>query len=145
MSWCAPVRSPRPKARTESACHPERSEERAPAPDGFFAALGMTPRDRVHLIELPLGPRRTVNAVLVEGDPLTLVDTGVNSPESLAALESALAARGRRIADLEQIVVTHAHPDHFGAAAELVRRSGARVLADNAETLAAYPGSFEAR
>jgi glyoxylase-like metal-dependent hydrolase (beta-lactamase superfamily II) len=101
--------------------------------------------DRVHLIELPLGGRRTVNAVLVEGEPLTLVDTGVRSHDSLAALETALASRGRRIADLEQIVITHAHPDHFGAAAELSRRSGARVVGDGAEAIAGYPGSMAAR
>src|SRR5437879_3559600 len=37
-------------------------------------------QDRVHLIELPLGPKRTVNTVLIEGDPLTLVDTGLKTP-----------------------------------------------------------------
>ncbi|HEY3080348.1 MAG TPA: MBL fold metallo-hydrolase [Chloroflexota bacterium] len=105
----------------------------------------MSAADRVHLIELPLYGRRTVNAVLVEGEPLTLVDTGVRSDESLAALETALASRGRRVDDLEQIVVTHAHPDHFGAAAELVRRSGARVVGDGAESIAGYPASMAAR
>jgi glyoxylase-like metal-dependent hydrolase (beta-lactamase superfamily II) len=105
----------------------------------------VSPADHVHLIELPLGPRRTVNAVLVDGEPLTLVDTGVRSDESLAALEAALAARGRRIGDLEQIVITHAHPDHFGAAAELVRRSGARVVGDGAEAIAGWPESAAPR
>lgn len=100
-------------------------------------------RGRVHLLELPLGAARTVNAVLVEGDPLTLVDTGVRTPESLGALERALAERGRRIEDLEQIVITHPHHDHFGAAAVLAERSGARVIGDGAAVTAAFPGSFE--
>jgi glyoxylase-like metal-dependent hydrolase (beta-lactamase superfamily II) len=99
-------------------------------------------RDRVHLIELPLGSTRTVNAVLIEGDPLTLVDTGLKTPESLAALERGMAARGLAIADLEQIVITHPHNDHFGAAAELARRSGARVVGDGAAVTAAFPESF---
>ena len=86
-----------------------------------------------------------MNAVLVEGDPLTLVDTGVRSDESLAALEVGLAARRRRIEDLEQIVITHAHPDHFGAAAELVRRSGAGVVGDAADLLAGFPESMAGR
>jgi glyoxylase-like metal-dependent hydrolase (beta-lactamase superfamily II) len=94
------------------------------------------------LIELPLGPRRTVNVVLVDGDPLTLVDTGLRTPESLAALEGGFARVGRRIEELEQIVVTHPHNDHFGAAAELVRRSGARVVGDQPSQLAAFPASF---
>jgi glyoxylase-like metal-dependent hydrolase (beta-lactamase superfamily II) len=100
-------------------------------------------RERVHLIELPLGATRTVNAVLIDGDPLTLVDTGVRTPESLLALERAFAERGRRVEDLEQIVITHPHHDHFGAAAALVARSGARVVGDGAGVTAAFPSSFE--
>jgi glyoxylase-like metal-dependent hydrolase (beta-lactamase superfamily II) len=99
-------------------------------------------RDRVHLIELPLGPTRTVNAVLIDGDPLTLVDTGLKTPESLAALERGFAEHGLKLSDLEQIVITHPHNDHFGAAAELARRSGARVIGDGAAVTAAFPESF---
>jgi glyoxylase-like metal-dependent hydrolase (beta-lactamase superfamily II) len=100
-------------------------------------------RERVHLLELPLGAIRTVNAVLIEGDPLTLVDTGVRTAESLLALERAFAERGRRLEELEQIVITHPHHDHFGAAAALVARSGARVVGDGAAVTATFPGSFE--
>src|SRR5439155_1115608 len=78
--------------------------------------------------ELPLGATRTVNAVLIEGDPLTLVDTGVRTPESLAALARAFVELGRRVEELEQIVITHPHHDHFGAAAVLADRSRARVI-----------------
>ena len=99
-------------------------------------------RDRVHLIELPLGRNRTVNATLIEGDPLTLVDTGARTRESLEALEAAFARLGRRLEDLELVVVTHPHHDHFGAAAELRRRSGARVVGDGAAVTATYPESF---
>ena len=100
-------------------------------------------RDRVHLVELPLGPTRTVNAVLIEGDPLTLVDTGIKADDSLAALEAAFAARGKRLSDLEQIVITHPHHDHFGAAAELVRWSGARVVGDGLTAAAGFPQTFQ--
>jgi len=106
-------------------------------------ASGRPAGERVHLVELPLGRTRTVNAVLIEGDPLTLVDTGVRTPQSLGALERALAERGRRIEELEQIVITHPHHDHFGAAAALAARSGARVVGDGAAATAAFPASFE--
>jgi glyoxylase-like metal-dependent hydrolase (beta-lactamase superfamily II) len=99
-------------------------------------------RGRVELVELPLGAAGTVNAVLVDGDPLTLVDTGVRDPASIARLEAALAARGRRLEELEQIVITHPHQDHFGAAAELVRRSGAQVLGAGGAVTASFPESF---
>jgi glyoxylase-like metal-dependent hydrolase (beta-lactamase superfamily II) len=70
-----------------------------------------------------------VNCYLVEDEPLTLVDTGPNSGTSLTALEAALAEHGRRVEDLERIVITHQHIDHFGLVAILADRSGAEVCA----------------
>jgi glyoxylase-like metal-dependent hydrolase (beta-lactamase superfamily II) len=70
-----------------------------------------------------------VNCYLIEDDPLTLVDTGPNSGKSLDELESALAAHGRRIEDLELIILTHQHMDHVGLLEILERRSGAEVAA----------------
>jgi len=70
-----------------------------------------------------------VNVYLVEDDPLTLVDTGPNSGTSLTTLESALAEHGRRVEDLERIVITHQHIDHIGLVQILADRSGAEVVA----------------
>ena len=70
-----------------------------------------------------------VNCYLVEDDPLTLVDTGPNSGVALDELERGLARHGRRVEDLERIVLTHHHPDHEGLLAILARRSGAEVCA----------------
>jgi glyoxylase-like metal-dependent hydrolase (beta-lactamase superfamily II) len=70
-----------------------------------------------------------VNVYLVEDDPLTLVDTGPNSGKALDELERALAEHGRRVEDLELIVLTHQHLDHQGLARILARRSGADVAA----------------
>jgi glyoxylase-like metal-dependent hydrolase (beta-lactamase superfamily II) len=70
-----------------------------------------------------------VNCWLIEDDPLTLVDTGPNSGKSLDELTRALADHGRRIEDLERIVITHQHADHEGLVSILARRSGAEVCA----------------
>ena len=70
-----------------------------------------------------------VNCYLIEDDPLTLVDTGPNSGKALDELERALAAHGRRIEDLQRIVITHQHIDHLGLVDILARRSGAEVCA----------------
>lgn len=70
-----------------------------------------------------------VNAYLIEDSPLTLVDSGPNSGKALDELEQALAARGHAIEDIELLVITHQHIDHFGLAAILARRSGAEVAA----------------
>jgi glyoxylase-like metal-dependent hydrolase (beta-lactamase superfamily II) len=70
-----------------------------------------------------------VNCFLIEDDPLTLVDTGPNSGQALDELEQALAVHGRRVEDLERIVITHQHIDHEGLLGVLQRRSGAEVAA----------------
>ena len=70
-----------------------------------------------------------VNCYLIEDEPLTLVDTGPNSGKALDRLERALADHGRRIEDLERIVVTHQHLDHLGLVGILADRSGAEVCA----------------
>jgi glyoxylase-like metal-dependent hydrolase (beta-lactamase superfamily II) len=81
-----------------------------------------------------------VNCYLVEDDPLTLVDCGPNSGTSLTRLEAGLAEHGRRVEDLERIVLTHQHIDHIGLAQILADRSGAEVCALDALApwLAAY-------
>jgi glyoxylase-like metal-dependent hydrolase (beta-lactamase superfamily II) len=72
----------------------------------------------------PVGP---VNAYLAEGEQLTLVDTGPRFTPARRSLTDALADRGYRVADLRRILLTHAHADHCGLAAELTRISGAEV------------------
>jgi glyoxylase-like metal-dependent hydrolase (beta-lactamase superfamily II) len=86
-----------------------------------------------------------VNTYLVEDDPLTLVDAGPNSGTSLTELETGLAAHGRRIEDLERIVITHQHIDHIGLAQILAERSGAEVCALDALApwLARYGSAME--
>lgn len=87
-----------------------------------------------------------VNCYLIDDDPLTLLDTGPNSATSLTALEAALAAHGRRVEELERIVVTHQHIDHIGLVQILAARSGAEVCALDrlAPWLADYKREMEA-
>ena len=70
-----------------------------------------------------------VNCYLIDDDPLTLVDCGPNSGKALDELERALGGHGRRIEDLERIVITHQHLDHLGLVDILARRSGEEVCA----------------
>ncbi|HEY1450896.1 MAG TPA: MBL fold metallo-hydrolase, partial [Solirubrobacteraceae bacterium] len=81
-----------------------------------------------------------VNAYLIEDSPLTLVDSGPNSAKALDELEQKLAELGRKVEDIELLVITHQHIDHFGLASILARRSGAEVAA--LDTLAPFLASF---
>ncbi|MCZ7373951.1 MBL fold metallo-hydrolase [Micromonospora sp. WMMC250] len=58
---------------------------------------------------------------------VTLVDCGL--AKAPARIVRGLAAIGKVPADVTRIVLTHAHPDHAGGAAEMSRRTGAPVAA----------------
>jgi glyoxylase-like metal-dependent hydrolase (beta-lactamase superfamily II) len=72
---------------------------------------------------------RSVNAWLLRGSPLTLVDTGPREDQALSALEAGLRCAGVSIEDLELILITHHHLDHSGLAATIAARSGATIAA----------------
>src|SRR3954470_705454 len=80
-------------------------------------------------IKLPLPHVGSVNAWLLRGTPLTLVDTGPRDDAALSALEAGLGEQGLRVEDLELVLLTHHHVDHVGLAAEIQRRSGATIAA----------------
>lgn len=70
---------------------------------------------------------KSSNSFLVDGDGgLTLVDAG--SGKGVDPLLRAIAESGRDPADLNRIVLTHAHPDHVQGAPALREHTGARVL-----------------
>ena len=78
-------------------------------------------------IPLPLAHVGSVNAWLLRGDPVTLIDTGPRDDDALAALEDGLRREGLRVEDIELLLATHHHLDHVGLAATIQRRSGATV------------------
>lgn len=109
--------------------------------DAEHDALALAAEAGIHRLAIPT-PFMVgrVNAYLIEDDPLTLIDSGPNSAKALDELEQALALREHRIEDIELLVISHQHMDHFGLASILARRSGAEVaaLAPLAPFLAGY-------
>ena len=78
----------------------------------------------------PVGP---VNSYLLVGDPVTIVDPGMIWADTTNLITTALANHGYTIGDVAQIVVTHGHPDHFGAAGWIAANSDALVVAGRPE------------
>jgi glyoxylase-like metal-dependent hydrolase (beta-lactamase superfamily II) len=87
----------------------------------------MTTMAPVEAIPIPLPHVGSVNAWLMRGDPVTVVDTGPRSEQALDALERGLAVRGLRVEDIELVIATHHHHDHVGLAATIRQRSGAYI------------------
>jgi glyoxylase-like metal-dependent hydrolase (beta-lactamase superfamily II) len=84
-----------------------------------------------------------VNFYLVEADGgLVLVDAGL--PGFYDQLEDFLRSRGRSVADIDALLLTHAHPDHVGIA-ERVRRAGVPVHVHEADVQQARTGKSHPR
>jgi glyoxylase-like metal-dependent hydrolase (beta-lactamase superfamily II) len=79
--------------------------------------------DGIHKVE----GVRVANVWLVESeDGLLLVDTGTRFGTAKRVLET-IPDLGHEPSDLRDIVITHYDMDHVGSAAELKRRTGARI------------------
>jgi glyoxylase-like metal-dependent hydrolase (beta-lactamase superfamily II) len=68
-----------------------------------------------------------VQIYAIEGDPFTLIDTGVRTRDSWAALSGALEALGRGVEDVGRVILTHYHGDHLGQVQSL-RDAGAELV-----------------
>jgi glyoxylase-like metal-dependent hydrolase (beta-lactamase superfamily II) len=89
-------------------------------------------------------PRLDAIHLIVEGDTVAVVDTGVN--RSVPRILAALAAKNLQPAQVEYVMLTHIHLDHAGGAGMLmeacpnarltVHPRGARHMADPAKLVA---------
>jgi glyoxylase-like metal-dependent hydrolase (beta-lactamase superfamily II) len=61
------------------------------------------------------------------GAGLVLFDTGVGGPGRLRMLDVALAQSGFGVADIELVVCTHSHSDHYGLAASICEATGCEL------------------
>lgn len=87
----------------------------------------------IHAINLLAVPAAiSVNVFAIPEADVTLVDAGIAG--SLGRIEQGLADLGRTLADVRRAVITHGHPDHAGAAADL-EAAGAEICI--------HPADFE--
>jgi glyoxylase-like metal-dependent hydrolase (beta-lactamase superfamily II) len=70
----------------------------------------------------------TVNCYAIDAGELTLIDPGPSFVEATEALETGLDEIGYAIADVDNVLITHGHMDHFGLAGRIRSESGARVM-----------------
>ncbi|MBM6617396.1 MBL fold metallo-hydrolase [Bacillus suaedaesalsae] len=69
----------------------------------------------IHCISLPTPfAVGDVNVHIVESEKLTLIDAGVKTEEAWQVFKNELQHIGYSYTDIEQVVITHHHPDHVG-------------------------------
>ncbi len=84
----------------------------------------------IYQLYLPLPMRPSiVNVYLVrDGDEWALIDTGMNSDDSIETFKTALAQVGCPLTAVRQIFCTHHHADHFGTSRVYKELTGATVF-----------------
>jgi glyoxylase-like metal-dependent hydrolase (beta-lactamase superfamily II) len=76
--------------------------------------------------------------LIEEGGRVTLVDAG--TPGDWGLLQRALTSRGRGLADVEAVLLTHAHADHTGFAEQARSQAEAKVWVHRADAGVARGG-----
>lgn len=96
-------------------------------------------------IDLPLPFRlRAINVYLVRGrDGWALVDTGIDTAESRAAFDEALASLGIDASEIRDVFVTHMHPDHIGLSGARASRGATIHLLRDEERRARFVWSTQ--
>lgn len=74
-----------------------------------------------------------VYSYLIKDEKIVLVDTGHYSDEAFSIIAGQLNDHGLEVSDIDEIWLTHGHPDHFGQAARLADRAGAMVYGHSKE------------
>jgi glyoxylase-like metal-dependent hydrolase (beta-lactamase superfamily II) len=78
--------------------------------------------ENIHAIAIPMPEPPdliTANVYAVGKGPITLIDTGPKLPGSLEFIRKKLRLAGFDFSDIERIIVTHGHVDHFGLATSI--------------------------
>ncbi len=102
-----------------------REERRPPEAEVREVATGVV------RIQLPMNMPGLghVNCYAIEdADGVALIDPGVPSARSWQALNRRLTEAGLPIGRVHTVVITHSHPDHYGAAQRLRRLTGAEIV-----------------
>lgn len=79
--------------------------------------------------------------IFADGDDADLLDCGMNAAESLERIDMALRHLGAK--RLRKLVVTHIHPDHYGAAGELAGPGKADLYMHRLEVPLVHPRYVE--
>lgn len=95
--------------------------------------------EKIHLLqidfEIAISPEkklpRFVNVLIILGEKITLIDTGVKGSEQ--KIFDYIRSCNRNISEIETVILSHSHPDHIGSAATIKEITGCSVMAHAGE------------
>jgi glyoxylase-like metal-dependent hydrolase (beta-lactamase superfamily II) len=99
----------------------------------------------IHEVRLPIPwEEEIVNCFLFSaGSQVDLLDCGIQTDDSVATVLDAVREVGGRDATLRRLVITHIHPDHFGAAGALKEQTGVELYMHRLEVPMVNPRYLE--
>lgn len=94
---------------------------------------------KIHLLkidfEIAISPDkklpRFVNVILIFGNKITVIDSGVKGSED--KIRQYIKEQNRDFAEIDMLILSHSHPDHIGSAAKIKELTGCKILAHGAE------------
>ncbi len=115
-------------SHTPAPPHAQRARGAAAANDPFPGVEKVRPGLWSVPVPLPNNSLRYVLVYVFETDrgPY-LMDAGWNTDDAFNALQSGLDEVGCDVADVQGVMVTHIHPDHYGLAGRIRQASGAWI------------------
>jgi hydroxyacylglutathione hydrolase len=69
---------------------------------------------------------RFVNVLIILGDEITIIDSGVKS--SYKEIYDYIKANNRKVEDIKTLILSHSHPDHVGSASKIKNDTGCKVI-----------------
>jgi glyoxylase-like metal-dependent hydrolase (beta-lactamase superfamily II) len=95
--------------------------------------------DKIHLLqidfEITLSSEkkipRFVNVILILGNRITLIDTGVKGSEKI--IFEYIKGQNRDYSEIDTVILSHSHPDHIGSVATIKELTNCKVLSHELE------------
>ena len=89
---------------------------------------------KIHLLKIDFSVQitpekvlpRFVNSIIIFGDSITIIDSGVKN--SYAAIYDYIEKYGRKISEIKTLIISHSHPDHIGSANRIKKDTGCKVI-----------------
>ncbi len=96
----------------------------------------------------PMWPATACVYAVVDNGSFSLIDVGCGRADALDRLKAGLAQLGLDLSSLKTLVLSHAHPDHMGAAEMLLGQCSPEVLihtddVDHARDPGGLTGTFD--
>lgn len=95
--------------------------------------------DKIHLLRIDFNVQitpeiklpRFVNSIIILGDYITVIDSGVK--ESYSEIYNYIEKQGRKISEIRNLILSHSHPDHIGSALKIKTDTGCKVTGHSRE------------